>query len=276
MRVWHRGLAAMLMASALLVGCDDDDNGPSGNTLTEAETTALVTALGNSGFFESGEEALLFPLVVGGATQYGSFTVPASVVAAARRQVRNVVLNAMVAGEYDASAFQAVVNLTINGEPIRFCESGFLGWSGLNTTNNTADELLLVGGIEEGATSCSDGLQGEIGDDADAAYYNLADDRTYFGVTGTAILDDANFGGSTIDCSTPTPFGDLDCSYQQGDMSGSFGFTAEDFFSGDAATVEFADTAYDLPAVRVELSGNLVIDGFQAATIQRFRIVPTH
>ncbi|MCU0621688.1 MAG: hypothetical protein MUC69_09310 [Gemmatimonadales bacterium] len=269
----HRGVVSLLMAVALLAGCDDDDgNGPSGTTLTEAETAALTAALGNSGFFESSSEALLFPLVVGGATEYGSFTVPASVVDAAREQVRRVVLSAMVAGEFDASAFQAVVNLTVNGETIRFCESGLLGWSGLNTSSNTADELLLVGGIEEGATTCTDGLEGEVGDDADAAYYNLADDRTYFGTSGFARLDNADFGGSTLDCSTPTPFGDLDCSYQQGDMSGSFAFTAEDFFSEDGASVEFAETEYDLPAVRVELGGNLQLPLVRAGKARPFRL----
>jgi hypothetical protein len=80
-------------------------------------------------------------------------------------------------------------------------------------------------------------------------------------------LTGAGFGGSTVDCSQTIPdFGSIDCSYRYGSMEGDFEFALQEL--GGEGLDDFPLTTYDVPAVRVSLSGSLSLPTVRAEALK--------
>jgi hypothetical protein len=252
----RRGAFALLSAGVLLAGCggDDDDNGGGGGTqLSAQERAALINAFATAGF-DGGEYS---SFILGGLQSYGTFTVPA---AALRTDAR---LASLSSGDWSAAGVQYIVDVTVNGEAIQGAAASVVGWKGLDVSAQTIDEYVEFGGFIEG-TDFPDQISGNAPDDVFGFYW---DGESYIAQAGTASLASASFGGSTTDCSTDIPnFGRLTCSYRYGSMEGSFALDFQQL--GGELTESFPSTAYDLPALRVQLSGNLTVPVVRAAEVK--------
>jgi hypothetical protein len=266
----RRGMTGLLMAVALLAGCDDDDNnGPSGNgtQLTAEERAALATAFTNTGLIPNDPEfAQLYSLLLGGIQSYGTMTVPASLRAGATSGIRL----AKVSGEYDATAIQYLFDISINGEPFfQGLSAGIVAWSGLDVAAETVDDWISIGGGDDASTEFPETISGTVPDDVDAAYYLDATETLYEGISGSASITATSFSGSPVDCSVEIPtIGTLTCSYLYGSQEGDFDFVAAPVFT-EGENVTFASTSYDLPAVRVTLSGDLTVPVSQVEAVKR-------
>jgi hypothetical protein len=266
----RRGIFGLLMAGALLAGCDDDDNnGPSSNgtELTAEERAALATAFTNTGLIPDDPQfAPLYGLLLGGIQSYGTVTVPAALRAGATSGVRL----AKVTGEYDATAVQYLFDISINGEPVfQGVSAGIVAWSGLDVAAETVDDWINIGGSDDSATEFPETLSGTVPEEVYAAYYLDATETLYEGISGSASITASSFSGSAVDCTIEIPtIGTLSCSYRYGSQEGDFDFVAAPLFT-EGENVTFASTSYDLPAVRVSLSGDLTVPVGQVASVKR-------
>lgn len=268
-RLW-RGVTGLMLAAALLAGCDDDDsNGPdsSGTELTAAEKEALATAFTDTGLIPNNPElAPLYGLLLGGIQSYGTITVPASLRAGSTSGVRL----AKVTGEYDATALQYLFDISLNGEPVfQGLSAGIVAWSGLDVPAETVDDWINIGGSDDTATEFPETISGTVPEDVFAAYYLAATNTYYEGISGSASITASSFGGSPTDCTIQIPtIGTLTCSYQYGSQEGDFDFVAAPVLT-EGENVTFASTSYDLPAVRVSISGNLTVPVGQVEAVKR-------
>lgn len=269
--ILRRGIAAAVLAGALLAGCgDDDDNGPSdtiGTEFTAEERAALSTAFVNAGLIpDDPEAAQAYGLLLGGITSYGTITIPAALRAGAPGAVRL----AKIAGEYDATAVQYLFDVTINGEPaIQGFFAGIVAWSNLNVQEETIDDYISIGGSsDDPVTDFPETVSGTVPEDVSAQYWLGATNTFYEGISGSASITASSFDGSEVDCSVTVPnIGTLTCSYDYGSQEGAFDFVGAPVLS-EGENVTFASTSYELPAVRVRLGGNLTVPVAQVAAVR--------
>jgi hypothetical protein len=221
-------MAVMAAAAALLGGCGDS-NGP-GDALTPDERATLVAALGSSGLIgETGP--LTFGSVIGQAGELGTI------------------------GELAASGFQIHITLTgaLETEAV---SSGVLAWAGLNAGTGTVETALTTGAIQDlsafpATIDIGIGTGVGIGN-----HYIRATGSTYLGVAGNFSMTSASFG-SMADCPNIPPavvgFAITSCRFAPGMMEGSFEFEASRILGAGPTTFTQPATAYDVPAVRLEL-----------------------
>ncbi|UCG88736.1 MAG: hypothetical protein JSW71_09440 [Gemmatimonadota bacterium] len=239
-------LGAWTIAAVLAVAaCGDDEGatGVNGSTFTAAEKSALMAAITNTGAFEGTPAAAYASFALMGLDEVG--TISAGRSAAIDQAIESgisLAVSGMLASRYDAVGVQLTYD--IQGQTGWFI--GVVGWTGLNTTTNTVDELIAVYSYGDGTTAPST-VQGSFGGDIIlvGAYWNGA---RYYAVEGNASITASGFSGST-DCSITG----YTCSYSQGTMSGNFGFTAEAAETTD--TYEQVPVSFTgLPAVSVTIS----------------------
>jgi hypothetical protein len=262
-------LVALASAGVLLSGCgDDDNNGPdsNGTQFTAAEKQALSAAFVNTGLIPDNPEAgQLYGLLLGGITSYGTITVPAALREAPASGLRL----ANLTGEFDATGLQYIFDISVNGEPaFQGLSAGIVAWSGLNVEAETIDDWISIGATDETATTFPDQVSGVVPEDVSAEYYVAATQTLYEGISGNASITSSSFGSSTTDCTITIPtVGTLNCTYKYGSMQGAFDFVGQPVI-GEGANVTFASTSYDLPAVRVTLSGNLTVPAVRAEALK--------
>jgi len=255
-------LLALASAGVLLAACGDDDNNSPSNTgtqFTAAEKSALGTAFTNTGLIPNDPTASeLYGVLLGGVKSYGKITIPAALRAAPTSGLRL----ASIDGQYDATGLQYLLNISVNGQPsVVGLSAGILAWSGLNVQASTVNDWISIGANDDTATEFpTEPISGVVPDDVDAEYYLASNEMLYEGISGNASITSSTFGSSTTDCSVDIPnVGRLNCSYRYGSMQGSFDFVGAPI-SGSGENVTFANTSYDLPAVRVTLSGDFTVN----------------
>lgn len=252
MNKWMTRFGTVVLAAGLLAGCSSD-NGGTTQDLSQAQKTALTNALANTDF---GPLAAYVVQVVG---KVG--TLDAGTVSAALHTAIDRAINLSVAGA-QASAYEGAVGIAVqfdlsaSGIP---ADSGWFygvfGWNGINTSTNTVDEWVIVGGTgtEGSLPSAASGTieNGDIfAEYASGATYYLAE-ADVPGTSGTATVSASSFSGST-DCSASQSGITVDCSYATGTMSGNFQFTA--MSAAQATYTQSAVTFTSLPAVRMIIS----------------------
>ena len=244
MSKWTKFGAAVLAVSTI-VGCGSDSGGTT--SLSQSEKTALTQALANTDF---GGLATYVVQVVG---KVG--TLDAAAVNASISRALDHALSLSVTGAQSASYEGAVgiaMEATYQGQSVWFY--GIIGWNGINTSNNTVDEILLVGGAGDGTTLPAS-ASGTIGQGDIFAFYEKLNGSTYDyfdGTSGNASVSASSFSGST-DCSASSSGITIDCSYSTGTMNGSFNFVAENIESADTYT-QPGVTFSGLPAVKLTLT----------------------
>ena len=163
-------------------------------------------------------------------------------------------LNLSVAGT-QASAYEGAVGIAIQFDLSAqgTSESGWFygvfGWNGINTSTNTVDEWVIVGGAGEESTLPSSASGTIESGDVFAEYANGT--TYYFGTSGTANVSASSFSGST-DCSASQQGITVDCSYSAGTMNGDFQFTATTL--SETTYTQPKVTFTSLPAVRMTIS----------------------
>ena len=244
MSKWTTMFGATVLAVGMLAGCSSDNGGT--QDLTQADKTALTNALASTDF---GPLAAYVVQVVG---KVG--TLDAGTVNSALHSAIDHALSLSVAGT-QASAYEGAVGIAIqfdlNAQGL--AETGWFygvfGWNGINTSTNTVDEWVIVGGSgTEGTLPSSASGTVESGD----VFAEYASGTTYyFGTSGTATVSASSFSGST-DCSASQSGITVDCSYATGTMNGNFAFTA---LSATEATYTQSNVTFtSLPAVRMTIS----------------------
>jgi len=264
-------MLALASACVLLSACGDDDNNTPTNTgtqFTAAEKSALGTAFANTGLIpEDPTASELYGVLLGGVKSYGRITIPAALRDAPTSGLRL----ANVDGEYDATGLQYLLNISVNGEPaVVGLTAGIVAWSGLNVQASTVNDWINIGASDDTATEFpTEPISGVVPDEVDAEYYLASNQMLYEGISGNASIASSSFGSSSTDCSVDIPgVGHLTCGYRYGSMQGSFDFVGAPI-SGTGENVTFANTSYDLPAVRVTLSGDFTVTtGVQAAALK--------
>jgi hypothetical protein len=239
-------LGAWAVAAILAVaGCGDDEGatGVDGATFTAAEKAALAEAISKTGAFEGTPADLYASFALAGLDEVG--TMSASRSAAVDKAIESgisLAVSGALATRYDAVGVQ--LSYDIQGQTGWFV--GVVGWTGLNTTAKTVDELVSVYSYGSGSTPPSN-IQGTFGGAAVlvGAYWNGV---RYNATEGSASITASAFTGTT-DCSIMG----YSCSNAKGTMSGNFGFTAQE--EGASATYEQAPLSFTgLPAVSVTVS----------------------
>ncbi len=252
-----RLLRIPLMLLALAVACDDDDDpaGPDPNetgSLSQAEAATLAAAITASGALDP-ETAPVVALALAEIREHGTVTF-------ALPGVRNANLQSAlrrIGGDYDAVGFQAVITMTVGGDPLPpTVATGIFAWTGIDPVGGTVDEFLIAVAAEEGpsAPPASGSAAVAVDGDAEVTYYEDATGSAYEGTAGTFTWSDAAFSGSSGDCSTTIGDEDVDCSFLEGDLSGSLGFDAALVFGTGDPTLSVASTSFDLPALRFTIT----------------------
>ncbi len=136
--------------------------------------------------------------------------------------------------------------------------TGVVGWIGLNIAPETADEAFTIGLEGEGLNVMTTGT-GQVGQHtgsfgAIALYIERANNAFYVGRTGTFTIDDAAFGPPET-CATEGGVSIvIDCTVAVGTMGGSYDFDAELSGGTGPPTYSQPQTAFDLPAIRVQVT----------------------
>ena len=266
----RRGARAVLLGTGILLAAcgDDDNNSPAdtGTEFTQEEKAALTTAFTDAGLIPSGgQEGQLYGLLLGGIRSYGTFTIPASLREGAGAGLRSL----RVDGEHDATAVQYIFDISVNGEPsFQGLSAGIVAWSNLDVAAETVDDWISIGASDDTGTDFPDEVSGTVPDDVSAEYWVAATNTFYEGISGSASITSTSFASGTTDCSVTIPtVGVLGCSYQYGSQQGNFDFVATPV-NAEGPDVTFASTSYDLPAVRVRLTGDLTVAASQVASVK--------
>lgn len=248
----RRWTAALLGLVLLVSACDDDDDdngtGPE-DELTPAEAGVLADALVQAGFVD-GQTAALVGVVLASVIEVGSMNVPAPVTLTARPGLSLSLVPA--GGDYEAIAFQ--IDLSFNGEP-QEAVSGLLGWRGLDVETGDVAELVLWSIESEPPPPTSVSATFDLL--ASGQYWEDATQSSYEANSGTATVSNAAFTTSTFDCSGSYSGIPIECTGQDGDMTGSFGFGAELISGTGAATTTWPTTTFNIPAVRLTVDATL-------------------
>lgn len=238
----------LAVVCAVAVGGCGDDGGPGGSDLSDQEKTVLANALANADD-PSGIGAFASSIVQ---LVEGVGKLDPGTQASIRRLVNDrlhLSTSGVAALSYDGVGFAIEYDYNIGGETFSGFFLGVVGWNGINTSTNTVDELVMVGGFGEGSTLPTSAT-GTI-EDGDVFALYVDGETGYFGTAGSASAS-PNFSGSSTDCSTTSQGITLDCAYTTGTMAGDFEFEAEDFST--TSTYTQAPIAFSgLPALRMSI-----------------------
>lgn len=223
-------LTAGLVAMMLIGACGNETG--SGGALDDQEAAALVQALTTAGIPVGGSAFVLSPVF--GEAEIGTI------------------------GDYDGIGTQ--VELTTVDETGTHTVSwiGVVGWTGFDAGARTVEEAIGAMFLDvTGAFPAT--FAGDVADgDVITFAYDAATSSNYYpGDAGTFSMTGASFG-SASDCPTVPPLGGgisiTECEVRTGTMQGSVGFTAGLTTGTGDPTFTLAETAYDLPAVRVSMT----------------------
>jgi hypothetical protein len=240
-------LVSIAAAGLLASGCGEG-TGP-GEAMTAEEEAALIEALGSAGLIAAAGP-LTFGAVVAQADELGT------------------------TGGQSAVGYQMQLVFT-GGLVAEAVSTGVLGWSGLNTGSGTvatafnASVLLPELGFPMALNEPIGG-----GGPGSGVHYINASGSIYLADAGTFTMSSGTFG-AMADCpDLPEPiqgFAITACRYATGAMTGSFDFDATLIAGTGAGSFTQPPTAFDVPAVRVEL----VIDVDQPAELRAVLGLPS-
>ncbi len=241
------GLLLTVSAAGLLASGCGEGTGP-GEAMTAEEEAALIEALGSAGLIAAAGP-LTFGAVVAQADELGT------------------------AGGQAAVGYQMQLVFT-GGLVAEAVSTGVLGWTGLDTGARTVATAFNASVLrpELGFPMT---LDEQIGGSAPGSgiHYIKSSGSIYLADTGTFTMSSGTFG-AMADCpDLPDPiegFAVTACRYATGTMAGSFDFDATLITGSGAGSFSQPQTAFDVPAVRVEL----VIDVDQPADLRAALGVP--
>jgi hypothetical protein len=244
MRMLRKLSAVVLVAT---VAACSDSTGPNGNTLTQQEKQALVSALASTTY------GSLAAIVVQQVGQIGSL----SAAGAASAQVSQAIDKALSMGVANVagSAYEGAVGIAIEatedyqGTVTTGWFYGVVGWNGINATAGTVNELVFVGGVGDTSTLPASASGTVESGDVFALYENLG--TQYTGTTGTASAS-GSFTGSSTDCSASGTGYSYTCSVVTGTMNTNFAFNAVD--ASQNAYAQSAVNGSALPSVKMSLN----------------------
>jgi hypothetical protein len=230
-----------VLAIGTIAGCGSDSGSTS--TLSQADKTALTQALTNTEF---GGLAAYVVQVVGKIGKMDAATVNDAITTAFDKA-----LSLSTVG-VQGNAYEGAVGIAIEYDELGQTGwfYGVIGWNGINTSTNTVDEIVLVGGLGESGTLPSS-ASGTVESGNVLAFYETPG-HSYFGLTGTATVNSSSFSGST-NCGASSQGYTVVCTYSTGTMDGNFLFTAQ---SDDATPLDYTQpevTFSSLPAVKITL-----------------------
>lgn len=235
-----RALGAVALV-AFAAACSD--NG--GESLNLAEKTALSNALTNSGALTAAGPAAGFGAVaVFMLPNIGSLTAGTSAANAL-----NASIQGLRAASYEgAVGFQIIYTSGASSETF----TGVVGWTGLNVTANTVDEVVAAGALTATATPVANGSNTTIdGNTGFGAYWVRTPAASYSpGSTGNFVLTSSSFTGEQVDCASLAEV--AQCSYRTGSMTGQFNFTA-DRVGATGTYTQTPVTFSNMPAVRITI-----------------------
>lgn len=216
-----------------------------GDSLNLAEKTALSQALTTSGALTGAGPAAGFGPVA-------LFMLP-NIGALSAGTAASSALNASLSGVRAATYEGAVgVQVIYTSGSTSQTFTGVIGWSGLNVTASTVDEVVSAGALTSSTTPVGNGSNTTInGSTGFGAYWLRTPQASYSpGSTGNFELTTGSFTGTQVDCASLAEVSQ--CNYRTGTMSGQFNFTAQRV----GATGEYTQTPVtfsNLPAVRVTI-----------------------
>ncbi len=222
-------------------GCSDTiddlvDPGGEG-TLNQAEKTALINALNNSGALAGSPVSAFSTIAIGILDEVGSMSPSRSrAIDEAIESGIQLALSRAAAASYEG-AVGVQVGWDLQGDVGWFI--GVLGWNGLDIQTQTVSELVAAYGFEMGITDQPpSSADGTIGEDpyVEGAYWDGS--STFYGISGDVTLSGSSFTGSN-DCSVSV----YSCSYSTGTMNGNVAFVGS----------SVSETTYTQP--RVNFSG---------------------
>jgi hypothetical protein len=243
MHVLRKVSAAALVVA--VVACSDSTS-PNGTTLTQAEKQTLVTALSNTDF------GGLAAIVVQQVGQVGSLSAVAA--NAARSQAVDKAIRMAVTGAA-SGAYEGAVGIAIeysetyNTTTTTGWFYGVVGWNGINTSTNTIDELVLVGGVGDTGTLPGSASGTIESGDVFALYENAG--VQYTGTSGTASAS-GTFTGSSTDCSASGTGFSYDCSVTAGTLNTNFQFAAMN--DSEETYTQSAVQGSSLPSIKMTLN----------------------
>ena len=226
----RRALLTVAAAGALLAGGCSDGTGP-GEALTAEEEASLIEALGSAGLIAAAGP-LTFGAVVAQADELG---------AAGGQSVVGYQMQLVFTGGLEAEAVS----------------TGLLGWTQLNTGANTVATAFNTGVVHPAAgfPATLDEAIGN-GTEGNGIHYIRSSGSIYLADAGRFTMSAAAFGATDECPDVPAPiagFSITSCRFATGTMAGSFDFEATLIAGTGAGSFSQPPTAYDVPAVRVEL-----------------------
>lgn len=240
-----RKLSTVVLVAA--VAACGDSTGPNGTTLTAQEKQTLVTALSSTEF------GGLAAIVVQQVGEVGSLSAVAA--NAARSEAFDKAIR-MAVSRSAATAYEGAVGIaiefteTVTGQsPTSGWFYGVVGWNGINTSTNTIDELVLVGGFGDVA-GLPTSVSGTVESGDVFALYDAAG-TTYTGTTGTAAVTGSSFTGSGTDCSASGSGFTYDCNVIVGSLNANFAFDAIN--ASEQTYAQAAVEGTSLPAIKMTL-----------------------
>ena len=225
----RRALLTVAAAGALLAGGCSDGTGP-GEALTAEEEASLIEALGSAGLIAAAGP-LTFGAVVAQADELG---------AAGGQSVVGYQMQLVFTGGLEAEAVS----------------TGLLGWTQLNTGANTVATAFNTGVVHPAAgfPATLDEAIGN-GTEGNGIHYSSSG-SIYLADAGRFTMSAAAFGATDECPDVPAPiagFSITSCRFATGTMAGSFDFEATLIAGTGAGSFSQPPTAYEVPAVRVEL-----------------------
>ena len=259
--------AGVLAGAIMLAGCGDSTGANGDLNQDEAEALgAAMLSLDAMGGAASG----FGPTIFGQLSSTGTMTTTSAALATAGI-VKD--LNASIArraDEFTAVGMQVQLNIIMDGqEETGAAITSVFGWSGINTSSNTVDEMVyataMIGGTSfpSSFTADLDQIEGWAGYAQNAG----SSSATAFSATsGQFALSSASFGGSeSCDIDDEQSGLSVDCEMSEGTLRGSFGFTGE----GPSGGYTQPTTTFDLPAIRMVMTMDL--DEYNAAKARVLR-----
>jgi len=165
-------------------------------------------------------------------------------------------------GTFDAAGIEIAWDLPdIGGGGVRDVGyfSGVVGWTGLNVSGKTAEEVFAVGASGSGTSVLTNGSvvvnQCTNNRCGEATYYKRTPLAFYNGTSGSFTLTAGSFTGSGS-CATSGGGGvTAQCTATHGQMTGSFDFTAQLVSGTGNATYTQPNATYaTLPSVQVVIT----------------------
>jgi hypothetical protein len=202
--MWFRQarLAPTIIALAALGACGDSGTGPAAGALSPSESQALASALATapptSGF---GSVAPVALGLVGSVGSVSMSPVLSARVAAAMAAARSSAVASAVAGSYRAVGVLANMNVAPAGTPAQMIHVfGLFGWSGVNPTAQTVDNVLFVGAVGSSTLASSGtGFSAVLGGTSGGGgFVTRVPSAAYVGTSGSFAVSSWASSGSQI------------------------------------------------------------------------------